>query len=148
MIRDASLADIPELINFLEPFHDDGGYKDISVDKKTASSNLRSMLSSPMHRIWVVERDGTICAALGVVSTELWFTKRHYATNLFLCANDKGRGSAGFLLRKFKTWVDSRPIIKDVTLGITSEIGDCDRVEKLYQTVGFKRLGGLFRLIA
>jgi hypothetical protein len=51
-------------------------------------------------------------------------------------------------LRKFKTWVDSRPIIKDVTLGITSEIGDCDRVEKLYQTVGFKRLGGLFRLIA
>ena len=51
-------------------------------------------------------------------------------------------------MRKFKTWVDSRPIIKDVTLGITSEIGDCDRVEKLYQTVGFKRLGGLFRLIA
>jgi hypothetical protein len=51
-------------------------------------------------------------------------------------------------LRKFKKWVDSRPLIKDVTLGITSEIGDYERVEKLYQAVGFKRLGGLFRLKA
>jgi hypothetical protein len=148
MIRDASLKDISELMDFLQPFHDEGGYRDITIDKTTVSHNLKIMLSSPMHKIWVVERDGQICGALGVVSTELWFTKRHYATNLFLCANNKGRGSAGFLLRKFKSWVDSRPIIKDVTLGITSEIGDPARVEKLYQTVGFKRLGGLFRLTA
>ncbi len=146
MIRDATLKDISELMEFLHPFHDEGGYRDINIDRTTVAKNLQIMLSSPMHKIWVVERDGQICGALGVVSTELWFTKRHYATNLFLCANNKGRGSAGFLLRKFKRWVDSRPIIKDVTLGITSEIGDPERVEKLYQTVGFKRLGGLFRL--
>ena len=146
MIRDATLKDIPELIGFLKPFHDNGGYKDISVNDKVAKTNLQMMLSSPMHKIWLVERDGEICAALGVVSTELWFTKRHFATNLFLCSNNKGKGSAGFLLRKFKKWVDSRPIIKDVTLGVTSEIGDLERVEKLYQSVGFKRLGGLYRL--
>lgn len=148
MIREASLKDIQELVTFLTPFHDEGGYKDISIDRKVCAENLRTMLSSNMHKIWLVQRDGEICAALGVVSTELWFSKRHYATNLFLCANSKGRGSAGFLLRKFKRWVDSRPLIKDVTLGITSEIGDFERVEKLYQAVGFKRLGGLFRLKA
>ena len=146
MIRDATLKDIPELIGFLKPFHDNGGYKDISINEKVAKTNLQMMLSSPMHKIWLVERDGEICAALGVVSTELWFTKRHFATNLFLCSNNKGKGSAGFLLRKFKKWVDSRPIIKDVTLGVTSEIGDTKRVGKLYQAVGFKRLGGLYRL--
>ena len=146
MIRDATLKDIRKLIEFLKPFHDNGGYKDISVNEKVAKTNLQMMLSSPMHKIWLVERDGQICAALGVVSTELWFTKRHFATNLFLCSNNKGKGSAGFLLRKFKKWVDSRPIIKDVTLGVTSEIGDTERVGKLYQAVGFKRLGGLYRL--
>ena len=146
MAREATLRDIPHLIKFLTPFHDEGGYKDIPIQGKLASSNLQVMLSSPMHQIWVIERDGQICAALGVVSQELWFTKRHYATNLFLCANGKGKGTAGFLLRRFKKWVDGRPIIKDVTLAVTSELGDVKRVEKLYQAVGFKRLGGLFRL--
>jgi|TARA_Y100000310_G_scaffold279895_1_gene299299 N-acetylglutamate synthase-like GNAT family acetyltransferase len=146
MIRDATLKDIPELIEFLKPFHDEGGYMDISIDAKVMKINLQNMLSSPMHKIWVVERDGEICASLGVVSTEIWYSKRHYATNLFLCSNNKGKGSAGFLLRKFKKWCDSRPIIRDVTLGITSEIGDIKRVEQLYQAIGFKRLGGLFRL--
>ena len=146
MIRDATLKDVYPLIDFLTPFHDNGGYKDIGIDRRVASANLISMLSSRMHHIWIIEKDGEICAALGVVSTELWFTKRHYATNLFLCANNKGRGTAGFLLRKFKKWVSDRPIIKDVTLGITSELGDVHRVEKLYQAVGFSNLGGLYRL--
>ena len=106
------------------------------------------MLSSPMHKIWVVEKDGEICGALGVVSQELWFSKRHYATNLFLCTNNKGKGSAGFLLRKFKKWVNSRPLIRDVTLAVTSELGNADRVEQLYRAVGFKRLGGIYRLEA
>ena len=146
MSREATLNDVNSLIEFLKPFHESGGYKDIPPQTKLARTNLQVMLSSPMHKVWVVERDGQICAALGVVSQELWFTKRHYATNLFLCANNKGKGTAGFLLRRFKKWVDSRPIIKDVTFAVTSEIGDIERVEKLYQAVGFKRLGGLFRL--
>jgi len=146
MLREATLKDVKPLLGFLKPFHEEGGYKDIAPQTKLAHTNLQVMLSSPMHKIWVIERDGEICASLGVVSQELWFTKRHYATNLFLCANNKGKGTAGFLLRRFKRWVDSRPIIKDVTLAVTSEIGDVERVEKLYQAVGFKRLGGVFRL--
>jgi hypothetical protein len=146
MLREATLKDVKPLLGFLKPFHEEGGYKDIAPQTKLAHTNLQVMLSSPMHKIWVVERDGRICSALGVVSQELWFTKRHYATNLFLCANGEGRGTAGFLLRCFKKWLDSRPIIKDVTFAITSELGDVDRVEKLYQAVGFKKLGGLFRL--
>ena len=146
MLREGTLKDVNPLIEFLKPFHEGGGYKDIALQTKQARFNLQVMLSSPMHKIWVIERDGEICASLGVVSQELWFTKRHYATNLFLCANNKGKGSAGFLLRRFKRWVDERPIIKDVTLAVTSEIGDIERVEKLYQAVGFKRLGGVFRL--
>jgi len=144
--REATLKDVDKLIDFLKPFHEEGGYSDISIDQKVSKSNLQTMLSSNMHKIWIIERDGEICAALGVVSQELWFTKRHYATNLFLCANNKGKGTAGFLLRRFKRWVDSRPIIKDVTLAVTSEIGEPQRVEQLYQAVGFKRLGGLYRL--
>ena len=147
MIREAKYTDINPLCDFLTPFHEDGAYSDISVNRKTAVKNITAMMSSPMHKIWVVERDGEICGALGVVSTELWFSKRHYATNLFLCTNTSGRGSAGFLLRAFKRWVNERPNIKDVTLAITSEIGDVERVEKLYQAVGFKKLGGLFRYI-
>ena len=145
-MREATLKDVQPLIDFLTPFHEEGAYQDIPIQRRLTSSNLQSMLSSPMHKIWVVERDGRICSALGVVSQELWFTKRHYATNLFLCTNNKGKGTAGFLLRRFKKWVNSRPIIKDVTLAVTSEIGDIERVEKLYQAVGFKRLGGVFRL--
>jgi GNAT superfamily N-acetyltransferase len=148
MIRDATLKDVKPLVDFLTPFHDNGGYRDIKIDNRVASDNLISMLSSKMHHIWIVEKDGEICAALGVVSTELWFTKRHYATNLFLCSNVRGKGSAGFLLRRFKRWVADRPIIKDVTLGVTSELGEVERVERLYQAVGFENLGGLFRLKA
>ena len=99
MIRDATLKDIPELIGFLKPFHDNGGYKDISVNDKVAKTNLQMMLSSPMHKIWLVERDGEICAALGVVSTELWFTKRHFATNHFLCSNNK------YHTLRYRLWV-------------------------------------------
>ena len=102
MIRDAVLKDVNELIEFLTPFHDNGGYKDISINRDIAKKNLIAMFSSRMHHIWVVEKDGAICAALGVISTELWFSRRHYATNLFFCANGKGKGSGGFLLRKFK----------------------------------------------
>ena len=144
MIREATLRDIPALVEFLKPFHEEGEHKDISINPKFVTTNLKMMLSSPMHKIWVVVKDGDICASLGVVSTEFWFSKRHYATNLFLCANDKGKGTAGFLLKKFKKWVDSRPIIKDASL-ITG--GDnSERIELLYKAVGFTRSGGYFRL--
>ena len=146
MAREAKPKDIDGLIDFLIPFHDDGGYKDIEINRKTIKENLTHMLSSKMHKIWVVERDDEICAALGVVSNELWFSKRHYATNLFLCANNKGRGTAGFLLRRFKKWTSSRPLIRDVTLGVTSELGDPERVGRLYKACGFKNLGGVYRL--
>lgn len=146
MIREATLKDVKSIINFLRPFHEESGYKDIKIQDQSASQNLQIMLSSPMHKIWVIENDGEICAALGVISQELWFTKRHYATNLFFCSNDKGKGKAGFLLRKFKKWADERPAIKDVTFSITSDMGDLERVGKLYQAVGFKKMGGLFRL--
>lgn len=144
MIRDATLKDISNLIEFLKPFHEEGEHKDISINTKLVKTNLQMMLSSPMHRIWLVIRDGEICAALGVVSTELWFSKRHYTTNLFLCANNKGKGTAGFLLKKFKKWVDSRPIIKDASL-ITGN-DNSERVELLYKAVGFTHSGGYFRL--
>lgn len=147
MIREATIKDIKSLTLFLLPFHEKSGYTDIKPNSEVAKKNLEIMLSSRMHKIWVVERDGEICGSLGVVSNELWFTKRHYATNLFFCVNDKGRGTGGYLLRKFKRWIDSRPIIRDVTLAITSEMGDVERVEKLYQAVGFKRLGGLYRYL-
>ena len=146
MSREALVKDIYPLIEFLTPFHEGGGYKDISINRKTAHKNLTHMISSPMHKIWIVEKDGEICAALGVISTELWFAKKHYATNLFLCANNDGKGKAGFLLRRMKRWVESRPLISDVTLSVTSEIGDNERVGKLYNAVGFKRLGGVYRL--
>ena len=60
MIRDATLKDISELMEFLHPFHDEGGYRDINIDRTTVAKNLQIMLSSPMHKIWVVERDGQL----------------------------------------------------------------------------------------
>jgi len=146
MIRDATVKDIKNLISFLNELHDISGYSDIKVQEKVTEQNLQIMLSTPMHKIWVAEKDSKICGALGVVSQQLWFCKRHYTTNLFFCVNNQGKGSGAFLLRRFKRWVDSRPIIKDVTLSITSEIKDKNRVGKLYQAVGFKEIGGIFRL--
>jgi len=63
MIREATLKDVKSIINFLKPFHEESGYKDIKIQDQSASQNLQIMLSSPMHKIWIIENDGVVSNA-------------------------------------------------------------------------------------
>jgi len=146
MIREAQAGDILALVAFMKSIQAGSAYEGIRHDDGVMRKNFTSMMSSPMHKIWILEIEGEICGALGAISNELWFSRSKFATDLFCVVNDRGRGKGYLLVKRFLDWTRTRPAIKDVTMSISSELGDVERTEALYERLGLKRIGTLFRL--
>ena len=47
-------------------------------------------------------------------------------------------------MRRFITWSKNNPGVKEIMLGVSSGIGDPDRVKQLYERMGAIRVGDNF----
>jgi hypothetical protein len=144
MIRKALDRDITGIIKVVQEAHEKSISKTVPLDVKTLRKNIQVCVLSAEHLVLVVELDGEIEGAFIGVTHQLWYSRKKQSADLFFYVTEKGTGYGASLMRRFITWSKKNNGVREITLGISSGIGDSDRVKQLYQRMGGVRVGDNF----
>jgi hypothetical protein len=140
MIRQATLADMPAILLLARQLATTY-YPRLKWDPSRSASQLRAAISSARHFAQVGEHtSGAIASALIAVVNDGWWHQRCASAVLLWTSSVPGQGSK--LLREYRTWCDSRAIIK-----VSGFSPDCDvdsRVWLLAGRLGYKLYGGAY----
>ena len=144
MIRNALDKDVTGIIKVVQEAHEKSVSKTVPLDVKTLRKNVQICVLSPEHLVMVVELDGKIEGAFIGVTHQLWYSRKKQSADLFFYVTEKGTGHGANLMRRFITWSKKNNGVKEIALGVSSGIGDSDRVKQLYERMGATRVGDNF----
>ena len=146
MIRIAKNSDIKQIIRVCQEAHQLSLSKDVPLDEKILRKNIQVCVLSAEHLLNVVDVAGSIEGVFIGVTNQLWYSKKKQSTDLFFYVTDKGRGWGSSLLRAYIRWARTNKGVAEITLGITSGIGDMNRTRQLYERMGAIKMGDSFIL--
>lgn len=140
-VRAAKPVDIPAMLECAKRAHAASEYKDIPAKELGFKQMAAYLIGSAKGCALVLERHGRIHGfVLGEVQP-IGYLEGNLATASLLYA-DKGVGYAGALLvRRFIEWARSQRRVVDISMAISSGIGDPETVAKVYEREGLKRMG-------
>jgi hypothetical protein len=140
MIRPATMFDAQQIVDLAVPLM---AKYPLMADVGRTRDLMRLLISSRAHFAWVADNDGAVTGALlAATGDNAWAKKKHSAVLLWL-SRTAGDGAA--LLRKYRDWVLTRPVIR--VAGFSPDINDIDpRAWKLAERIGFERHGGSYLL--
>lgn len=144
------LADIPDMKHIVELGYELLGksfYNGIKPDEPTFKMTVASMMGSKRGVVYVAVDDDDVPQGffLGMVD-DLFFSKERYATDVAVYVRDEYRHLAPRMYRSFIAWAKNKPRVREITLGISSGIGDAERTGKMYSKLGLSRIGGLYMM--
>jgi hypothetical protein len=145
VIRDANLSDIDGLCELAEYFFSKmpGG----KFSEKVFRPNIRMLIKSPTARVIVAVHDGKIAGCLIGVVEKLWFSEDLIAHDVAFGVKPEVSGLYAWIMaRQFIRWARSHKKVVDVTMQISSGLGDPERVGMLYEALGMKKMGGCYSL--
>lgn len=145
-VREAGIQDIRRILELGKELLGKSVYAGTEVDDIKFKRACATLIGSKMGCVFVVVDEGNIAQGfiLGMVD-DLFFSKSKYATDLATYVTDEFRMLAPFMIRRFITWAKSKGV-SEITLGISSGIGDTQRVGRLYERLGFSPVGGMFAM--
>lgn len=144
MIREATTADIPELLALGEAMHAESRYARMAWCTPKVCGLMDMLLATDDGLVLVAERDGvTIGGFMGMVQ-EHFFSRDKVAVDLALFVEPSKRGGvvAARLLRAYVGWARARGAAM-VQAGITTGV-HVEQSARLYEAVGFVPAGQLF----
>ncbi len=141
MIRKAKAVDVHQVISLCTELHAKSSYSHIPIDNDKFKRLFVSMVFSNQSFIWVAEYDGEITAVLMGMVDEVFFSKKKYATDLLFHSKRGG----GYLVRRFIKWAKEQKNVVDILVGVSSDVGDAKRVGALYEALGLKHSGGIYK---
>lgn len=141
IIRPATLQDVTAIFQIAE--EQAKRYPLLKPDHEKIKTQIRLAISSPQHFCHVViGAPQRICGALVAMSgNNMWAQRQFAAVNLWV-SSIPGGGAA--LLRRFRNWVLSRPVIR--VAGLMPDLDVDPRTWDLAQRIGFKKHGGGYLL--
>ena len=146
MIRTAKNGDINQIIRICKEAHELSISKDVLLDEKILWKNLQVCILSAEHLVKVVDVAGVIEGVFIGVTHQLWYSKKKQSADVFFYVTDRGRGWGSSLLRAYIRWARMNKGVAEITLGITSGIGDMNRTRQLYERMGAIKMGDSFIL--
>jgi hypothetical protein len=144
MIRQALDRDITGIVKVVQEAHERSISKAVPLDVKTLRKNIQVCVLSAEHLVLIVELDDKIEGAFIGVTHQLWYSRQKQSADLFFYVTEKGTGYGANLMRRFITWSKKNNGVKEIVLGISSGIGDSNRVKQLYERMGATRVGDNF----
>jgi RimJ/RimL family protein N-acetyltransferase len=144
MIRQALDRDITGIVKVVQEAHERSISKAVPLDVKTLRKNIQVCVLSAEHLVLIVELDDKIEGAFIGVTHQLWYSRKKQSADLFFYVTEKGTGYGANLMRRFITWSKKNNGVKEIVLGISSGIGDSNRVKQLYERMGATRVGDNF----
>lgn len=141
MIRQATPADLPELIRLGQIMHAESPeYRDMVFCPDTLGRTLLAAMES--HFLCVAERaDGTLAGGLAAMAVRHWFGPSIQACDLALFVDPQARGgiAAARLIRAYVEWARAAGAQK-IALGITTGI-EAEITARLCERLGARRAG-------
>lgn len=133
---------IPEILEYGERWHKKSQYSVVKFERDWAREFIRAAIIFPNQALWVSEdRDGKIQGLLIASLQHYVFSHRCYATDMIFVADRQGHKLFG----AFRTWAKEHEA-EQIQVGITSGVGDPERLGKYYEKCGLARLGGIYSI--
>jgi hypothetical protein len=120
------------------------GMKMNDVKFKTTVANCMFSKSGCCFVV-VDESDVPAGFILGVIDTPFYSDQR-FATDLAFYVRPEARSYGAWLASRFINWGKSVPGVTEITMAISSGIGDVDRIGRMYEKKGMRRMGGLYTM--
>ena len=140
-VRTANYIDVTNVIIFAKSQHDKSMFNHIPFNAAAFRKSLRMLIKGGNgDALIAVSREGKIRGLLMAWHEELTWTHRRIATDIHFVAEQGG----DMLLRAFKKWAQERGCT-EVCMG-TFRRKDEDRIEKLYNRIGFETVGRTYRM--
>jgi len=119
-------------------------YSDIKPDETKFRLFVAGIMGSKGGIVLLIvdENDKPQGFLLGVLE-ELFFSRQRMATDLAAYVREGYRNLAPRLFKTFITWAESKARVAQITLGISSGIGDPERTCKMYEKLGFAQVGSI-----
>lgn len=139
MIREAQIAEIERLTPMCREMHIESRYAGCAFSEAKMDTLIYRLITSPAG-IALVSPNGLL---LGAVS-EYWFSNEKYAFEYVLYVRPEKRGSLE-AVRLIKSYIlKARSLgAKEIHIENTTCV-ETDRTERLFQLMGFSRIGGNF----
>lgn len=141
IVRPAKHTDITAIVIFAKRMHGKSTFKDLAFNPQLFRRSLREIIKGGNGDILLaVNNKRQIRGFLMAWHEPMTWNKRFYATDLHTVAEQGG----DMLLRAFKKWAIERNCC-EIGMGTFNGI-DEDRIEKLYNRLGFKTVGKTYRM--
>jgi hypothetical protein len=113
-------------------------YPHLTPEPEKVLALLRDATGSRQNFARVIERDGRIVSGLLACSFPHGWARKSTSTIMLWWSGERGDGRA--LLRAYREWVESRPIIRAAGLYLDFEAPEW--LPGLMEAEGFRRVGG------
>lgn len=145
MIRPATLADIPRLIELGRLLHEFSSYAALRFVPTRVAETLEKLIGGE-GVVFVSERDGVVVGGLAGGLTQHWFSDELVAFDYSLFVDPQARNgiTAAKLVAAFVEWGRLRGA-RTVCMGITTGL-DVERTARFYRALGLQDAGLLFRM--
>jgi GNAT superfamily N-acetyltransferase len=142
MIRPATEADLPRLIELGEAMHAESRYCSMQFDTEKVGALLAGLLKTGF--VIVSVKDGRIIGGFVGMISEHWFSREKLATDLALFIEPDARGgtTAWRLVDAFLDWAHLNGA-KCIDIGVNTGV-HTDRTAQLYERLGGQRVGLLY----
>lgn len=140
MIRPATTADIPDIVEHGRRMHTDTSYAHVTYSPARVAATCATLISNGF--IIVAELDGVIVGAMLGDVCQPWYTEDYTGIEhaLYLQPEHRNGLLAAKMVRSFEKWCVSMGA-KQIRPGVGTGVGN---VERLYEALGFKRVGSFF----
>jgi len=143
-IRLGDIPDMNAICDLAAELLDQSVYAGIKPDQEKFRLLVANLMGHKQGTVLVIvdDEDRPQGFLLGILE-ELFFSRKRMATDLAIYVREGYRHLAPSMVKQFIAWAESKPRLVLITLGISSGIGDPDRVGKFYEDIGLPAVGGI-----
>lgn len=144
-VRQLSTEDADRCVELGRVMHKTSVYAFLPFSEDKARMLAIRCANDPNHFGVVVEREGVVVGMLGAYVTEYYFSTAKIVQDLLVFVEPTRRGGAAamLLISALLDWAKQAGA-SEVCLGVTAGINNA-AAEKLYEHVGFARIGSIFK---
>lgn len=141
MIRPATHADLPRLLELGAQMHAESRYRVLAFSAARAERTLQMLLDSPNGFLWVAADGGAVTGGLAAMSVPHWASDDEVATDLALFVAPDARGglTAARLVTRYREWARERGAVI-VDMGVSTGVHP-EQTARLLERLGARRIG-------
>lgn len=147
MIRDATLADIPQLVDLgRQMAAESPRYSRLPYSAEKLDRLFRHLVESPNGFLMLWQDRESISGSMAGCVAEHWMSTALIATDFGVYVNSSRRGgvAAAGMIKRFIAWASAMGAV-DTTLGISTEV-NVEQTACFYKALGLRQFGLLFEV--